>query len=137
GWGEGERLSMNPRDPDPLTRRPAVADPGSGPGQALSPAGRGGACRKSPADRQRPQTCRQTVLPFLRPELAAAMEQWLEHLGAERRYSPKTLEAYERDVRQWLAFLAEHLGKKLSLADLEALEPRDVRAFLAARRAQG
>ena len=60
----------------------------------------------------------------MRPELAAAVEQWLEHLGAERRYSPKTLEAYERDVRQWLAFLAEHLGKKLSLADLEALASR-------------
>src|SRR5439155_20126599 len=72
---------------------------------------------------------RAGTLPFARPELAAAVERWLEHLDSERRYSPKTLEAYERDVRQWLAFLAEHLGKKLSLADLEALEPRDVRAF--------
>ncbi len=77
------------------------------------------------------------MLAFARPELAGAVERWLEHLGAERRYSPKTLEAYGRDVRQWLGFLAEHLGKKLTLADLEQLEPRDVRAFLAARRAAG
>src|SRR5262249_41547530 len=72
-----------------------------------------------------------------RPELAAAVGEWLEHLGGERRYSPKTLEAYARDVRQLLAFLCAHLGKKLSLADLQQLEPRDVRAFLAARRAEG
>src|SRR5690348_12618393 len=127
---------MNPLDRDPLTRRASRGDPGSRRRQALSPAGRAGACRKSPADRRRPQTY-QTVLPFVRPELAAAVERWLEHLGAERRYSPKTVEAYERDVRQWLAFLAEHLGKKLTLGDLQKLEPRDVRAFLAARRAQG
>ena len=62
------------------------------------------------------------LLPFARPELAAEMEQWLEHLGAERRYSPRTLEAYARDVRQLLAFLADHLGKKISLADLKQLE---------------
>ncbi len=77
------------------------------------------------------------LLAFARPPLTAAVEQWLEHLGAERRYSPKTLEAYARDVRQWLEFLAGHFGKKLGPADLAALEPRDVRAFLAARRAQG
>ena len=31
--------------------------------------------------------------------------RWLAHLGAERRMSPKTVEAYERDVRQFLGFL--------------------------------
>ncbi|TMJ53239.1 MAG: hypothetical protein E6G84_04875, partial [Alphaproteobacteria bacterium] len=76
-------------------------------------------------------------LPFARPELAAEVERWLEYLGAERRYSPKTLEAYARDARQLLAFLAGHLGQKLTLTDLAKLEPRDVRAFLAARRAEG
>jgi integrase/recombinase XerC len=75
--------------------------------------------------------------PFARPELAAEVERWLEHLGAERRYSPKTLEAYARDARQLLTFLAGHLGQKLSLTDLKNLEPRDIRAFLAARRTEG
>src|SRR6266480_3420358 len=77
------------------------------------------------------------LLPFARPELAAEVERWLEYLGAERRYSPKTLEAYARDARQLLPFLAGHLGQKLTLTDLAKLEPRDVRAFLAARRAEG
>ena len=77
------------------------------------------------------------LLPFARPELEAEVERWLEYLGAERRYSPKTLEAYARDARQLLAFLAGHLGQKLTLTDLAKLEPRDVRAFLAARRAEG
>ena len=51
--------------------------------------------------------------------------------------SPKTVEAYRRDVLQFLGFLAEHLGGAPSLKELAALAPADVRAFLAARRAQG
>jgi integrase/recombinase XerC len=63
--------------------------------------------------------------------------RWRAHLGAERRMSPKTLEAYDRDVRQFLAFLAEHLGGAPTLKQLAKLTPVDVRAFLAARRAEG
>jgi integrase/recombinase XerC len=63
------------------------------------------------------------------------MERWLKHLGSERRLSPKTLEAYQRDVLQFLRFLAEHLGGAPSLKELAALTPADVRAFLASRRA--
>ena len=43
------------------------------------------------------------------------MQRWLEHLGSERRYSAKTLDAYGRDVRQLLAFLAGHFGKRLGV----------------------
>src|SRR5277367_4430379 len=72
---------------------------------------------------------------FVAPKVAAEIEQWLKHLGSERRLSPKTLEAYRRDVLQFLAFLAEHLGGAPSLKELAALTPADVRAFLASRRA--
>jgi integrase/recombinase XerC len=51
--------------------------------------------------------------------------------------SPKTVEAYERDVRQFLTFMAEHLGGRVTLASLAKLAPADVRAFMAARRMQG
>ena len=72
-----------------------------------------------------------------RRDVAAEVARWLAHLGAERRMSPKTLEAYARDVRQFLGFLAEHLGGAPTLRELAKLAPQDVRAFMAARRADG
>ncbi|HEY5166782.1 MAG TPA: tyrosine recombinase XerC [Pseudolabrys sp.] len=71
------------------------------------------------------------------PDVTAEISRWLGYLGAERRMSPKTLEAYRRDVGQFLSFLAEHLGGAPSLKQLAKLTPADVRAFMAARRAQG
>ena len=76
-------------------------------------------------------------LPFTDQEVAAEIGRWLVHLGAERRMSGKTLEAYRRDVHQFFAFLAEHLGRRVTLSALARLAPADVRAFMAARRADG
>jgi integrase/recombinase XerC len=71
------------------------------------------------------------------PDVTAEIGRWLAYLGSERRMSPKTLEAYERDVGQFLAFLAGHLGGTPSLKTLAKLTPADVRAFMASRRAEG
>ena len=71
------------------------------------------------------------------PDIAAEIGRWLEFLGAEKRMSPKTLEAYARDARQFLDFLAGHLGGAPSLKQLAKLTPQDVRAFMAARRGDG
>ncbi|MEA2892595.1 MAG: integrase/recombinase XerC [Bradyrhizobium sp.] len=68
-------------------------------------------------------------------DIALQLTRWLSHLGAERRLSPKTLEAYARDVRQCLTFLAEHWGAEVTLPRFAALEASDVRAFMASRRA--
>src|SRR6195952_2046361 len=84
----------------------------------------------------------QSAAPVQTIDLACAdesfaleMTRWLTHLRAERRLSPKTLEAYARDLRQCLAFLCEHWGRRVSLKAFAALEASDVRAFMAMRRA--
>jgi integrase/recombinase XerC len=75
--------------------------------------------------------------PHVAPDVAAELGRWLRSLASERRMSPKTVEAYERDVAQFLAFLTGHLGGRPSLDALARLAPADVRSFLAARRAEG
>ncbi len=75
------------------------------------------------------------ALPFS-AEVSAEVLRWLAFLGDQKRMSPKTVEAYRRDVTQFLIFLADHLGGQPRLADLAALSPQDVRAFMAARRAK-
>lgn len=68
-------------------------------------------------------------------DVQQAVAGWLNYLGAERRYAENTLEAYERDARQFLSFLSAN--KPTSLARLNALTPGDFRAFLASRRDDG
>jgi integrase/recombinase XerC len=62
---------------------------------------------------------------------------WQRELGAVRRLAPLTLEAYGRDLGQFLAFLARHTGGPVTLATLADLRPADIRAFLASRRGEG
>ncbi|WP_061028889.1 tyrosine recombinase XerC [Bradyrhizobium sp. CCH5-F6] len=77
----------------------------------------------------------QIELASADPSIAQEMARWLSHLGAERRLSPKTLEAYGRDLRQCLDFLSNHWGERVTLARFAALEATDIRAFMAMRRA--
>src|ERR1700712_112423 len=71
------------------------------------------------------------------PALMAERQRWLDGLGEERRLSGHTLDAYERDTRQFLMFLTGHLGGPTTMKDVQALRPADFRAFLAARRRDG
>jgi integrase/recombinase XerC len=79
----------------------------------------------------------EPAFTFAAADVAAELVRWLAHLGAERRMSALTVEAYRGDVARFLAFLAEHLGEPPSLTALARIEVRDVRAFMAARRAEG
>src|SRR5437660_8272407 len=74
---------------------------------------------------------------FAAADVARELARWREHLDGERRMSALTVEAYGRDVGQFLSFLAAHLGRTPSLAALARLEVRDVRAFMASRRSEG
>jgi len=71
------------------------------------------------------------------PDLKRAVEAWLAYLEVERQLSANTSEAYARDLSQFLSFLAGHLNRLPTLPQMNALAARDVRAFLASRRAQG
>ena len=71
------------------------------------------------------------------PDLKRAVEAWLAYLEVERQLSANTSEAYARDLSQFLSFLAGHLNRLPTLPQVNALVARDVRAFLASRRARG
>src|SRR5260370_32401061 len=80
---------------------------------------------------------RTMEFPFASAELAVELARWLRHMSGERRLSPKTVEAYARDVSQFLSFLSRHFGTRVTLSTLSRMKPLDVRAFMAARRADG
>ena len=79
----------------------------------------------------------QEFLITAKDDLQAARAEWLKALAGERRLSNLTVEAYERDTRQFLQFLTGHFGEPPDIADISALRPADLRAFLAQRRTAG
>jgi integrase/recombinase XerC len=78
-----------------------------------------------------------SILVNCTAEVARHRTAWLTRLAAERRMAANTVEAYERDLRQFLNFLTRHAGHPAGLADLADLRPMDMRGFLAERRAAG
>ncbi len=77
------------------------------------------------------------ILIYADEGLLTARKAWLDGLAEERRLSALTVDAYERDTRQFLHFLAGHAGGPARLSDIRDLRPSDLRAFLASRRKDG
>ncbi|HET7410917.1 MAG TPA: tyrosine recombinase XerC [Paracoccaceae bacterium] len=65
------------------------------------------------------------------------LERWIAHLGAVRGRSPKTLDAYRRDVAGLLGFMGRHTGGPMGMSALGAVGITDLRAWMAARRRDG
>jgi integrase/recombinase XerC len=70
-------------------------------------------------------------------DLQDAARAWLDHVVHERGHAEKTREAYERDLRQFVAWLGGALSHPPCIADLAALDAKRIRAFMAARRKAG
>lgn len=70
-------------------------------------------------------------------DLAREAQNWLVFLKSERRVSPHTLEAYTRDLNQFLNFLKQHNDERPGCAAFSALLPADIRSFMARRRSEG
>jgi integrase/recombinase XerC len=79
------------------------------------------------------ETLDDGTLPFGQ-DLREAIDAWLQHLVSERGRADKTLEAYERDLRQFMTWLRNDLGHAPCMADLARLDAKRFRAFMAARR---
>lgn len=68
-------------------------------------------------------------------ELQTLINAWLKQLK-QQNLSSHTLEAYQRDVSQFIDFLAGHYEQEVTPASFNALKAMDVRSFLAKRREQ-
>ena len=79
----------------------------------------------------------QEFLVSAKADLQNARQEWLNALARERRLAALTIEAYERDTRQFLQFMTGHCGGPPGLSDISDLRPADLRAFLALRRSAG
>lgn len=69
--------------------------------------------------------------------MKSLITRFLEHLHLERNDSPHTRRAYEGDIRRFLAFLADYLGREPETLRPQDVEPAAVRAFRAAMNGEG
>ncbi|WP_370867949.1 tyrosine recombinase XerC [Phenylobacterium sp.] len=63
--------------------------------------------------------------------VAEAVQAWLAYLTQERRASLRTVESYGAAGRRYVAFLQQHRGGGLVVADLAGVETAELRAWLA------
>jgi integrase/recombinase XerC len=72
-----------------------------------------------------------------RPDLASAIEQWLNWLAHERRSSAHTVDGYTRDLKDLLRFLEAYRGETPTLATFSAADRNDFRGWMADRKQRG
>jgi integrase/recombinase XerC len=85
-----------------------------------------------------PRPTTETALEFeLGGDLEGSVARWLTQLEFTEGRSPETIKAYDRDLRSFLTFLRRHLGHAPCLGDLDRLDLKAFRGFMAARRKEG
>lgn len=75
--------------------------------------------------------------PALSAGAADLLRRWLAQLSAVRQRSPKTVEAYGRDIAGYLGFLAGHRGGPIGPGALGDVTLSELRAWMAAERGRG
>jgi integrase/recombinase XerC len=73
----------------------------------------------------------------LSPATRDLMQGWLSHLGSLRDTSDATVDAYARDLTDFLTFQAQHAGDVPGPSALRTLGASDMRAWMAAQRGRG
>lgn len=63
----------------------------------------------------------------------ASLSAFFQYLGHERRLSPRTLDAYQRDISDFCTWL----GDDETLPDWDSIDPHQIRSYAAARHRQG
>lgn len=69
-----------------------------------------------------------------RSNILDVLPHWLSELIVQRKYSENTVEAYKRDVNDFINFLQNHLGDwEITIENLANLKPQDFRSWLSNR----
>lgn len=74
---------------------------------------------------------------MISPAARDAMAGWLDAQTALKGASRNTIDAYGRDVADFLAFITGYKGEAQGIGPLSSLSVRDMRAWMAAGRADG
>ncbi|KJZ81317.1 Integrase/recombinase (XerC/CodV family) [Candidatus Liberibacter solanacearum] len=80
---------------------------------------------------------RKNLHEIVTTELLEERQNWLNSLKVEHGLSKLTLQSYERDMRQFLTFMAFYTGEKIDLQAMRQLLYTDIRAFVSKRRLHG
>ncbi len=64
------------------------------------------------------------------------LEEWQNNLKLDRRLARLTADSYLIDMKEFMHFLAEYLGKTVEISDLKKLKVTDFRSFLVWRTEQ-
>lgn len=73
---------------------------------------------------------------LISPAARDALQHWLETQSALKGAAENTIEAYRRDVVDFVAFMTSYKGDAQGLAPLSRITTRDMRAWMAATRSQ-
>lgn len=71
---------------------------------------------------------------LLGEEVSSLLETWLNFLKFEKRFSPKTIDAYMHDVCELFGFLKSHNGGELSRSSIFRVQRQEIRAYLSSAR---